>query len=332
MKISTLLVWVTVLFAIILLDSCTKNCNCNDDPYSGMVTEDELNKSIIQVVTRNFATGFETVFLNSSNIKLAIGDSASQAHMCQSVINPVRFLSDESGYFFVESNRAWMVAHALKPELIGTYRYNSVDINGKYYVRDMVEMISYTGEGFVDYYFEYPETGQNEQKIAFVKAIPSAEFFIGTGFYDYQLGDYFTSDEAAMAVVENATKSMAEGLSGGFDMLPDSMDRVMFCREFIDHIRFFDNNSGYFFMYDFNCVNVAHGTQKNLQGQNLFDYQDSKGNYVIRGLMDVVKSSGSGYYDYYWNNPVSGLEEPKKAFVYKLPGIDYFIGSGVYFE
>ena len=85
-------------------------------------------------------------------------------------------------------------------------------------------------------------------------------------------------------------------------------------------------------MYDFNCVNVAHGTQKNLQGQNLFDYQDSKGNYVIRGLMDVVKSSGSGYYDYYWNNPVSGLEEPKKAFVYKLPGIDYFIGSGVYFE
>jgi len=26
----------------------------------------------------------------------------------------------------------------------------------------------------VDYYFEYPETGQNEQKIAFVKAIPSA--------------------------------------------------------------------------------------------------------------------------------------------------------------
>ena len=168
-------------------------------------------------------------------------------------------------------------------------------------------------------------TVQPKENLSGTKAIITIQNYLG-GYY------YFTSDEAAMAVVENATKSMAEGLSGGFDMLPDSMDRVMFCREFIDHIRFFDNNSGYFFMYDFNCVNVAHGTQKNLQGQNLFDYQDSKGNYVIRGLMDVVKSSGSGYYDYYWNNPVSGLEEPKKAFVYKLPGIDYFIGSGVYFE
>lgn len=332
MKSPALFVLIGLLMIIILPCSCNKNCDCNGDPLAGLTSQYELNKEIIQVVTTNFATGFETLFTDSSGRKLVMNDSAAHARLCQFVIDPVRFLSDESGYFFVETERAWMVAHAVMPELIGTYRYNSVDVNGKFYVRDMVETIKYKGDGFLDYYYVYPGTGQNEKKTAYVKAMPAAEFFIGTGFYDYQLNRYFTSEEAALSVVENATKSMAEGLSGGFEMMNDSMSRVMFCRQFIDHIRFFDNNSGYFFMYDFNWVNIAHGTQKDLQGQNLYNYQDSKGNFVIRGLVDVAKTSGSGYYDYYWNNPVTGAEEPKKAYVYKVPGIDYFIGSGVYFE
>ena len=135
-----------------------------------------------------------------------------------------------------------------------------------------------------------------------------------------------------MLLVESLTKSMSQGLSGGIEMMSDSMQGVMFCRDFIDNIRFFDNHSGYFFIYDFSCVNVAHGTQKNLQGQNLYDYQDSKGNYVIRDLVTIAEDYGSGVYEYYWNNPVTGTEEPKMAYVYKLPGIDYLIGSGVYFE
>ena len=48
-------------------------------------------------------------------------------------------------------------------------------------------------------------------------------------------------------------------------------------------------------------------------------------------VIGVVQSSGSGYYEYYWNNPVTGKEESKTAFVYKIPGIDYFIGSGIYY-
>lgn len=320
-----------ILLSVIItfLGSCTTKCDCLDNYYG--ISDYDVKKSIIQTNTTNFATGLETIFENSYSKNIFVYDSSYHTQMCQSMINPVRFFSDKSGYFFVESYNAWMVAHATKPELIGSYRYEVQDINGKYYVRDMVEAIKYKGYGFVDYYFEHPETSQNTKKLSFVKAISNAELFIGAGFYEFQNDYYFTSEEAALAIVENVTKSMAEGLSGGFNMWGDSMGKVMFCRDFIDHIRFFDNHSGYFFIYDFNCINVAHGTQKDLQGQNLYNYQDSQGNYVIRGLVDVAKTNGSGYYEYYWNNPVSGNEEPKKAFVYKIPGIDYFIGSGVYY-
>jgi len=326
------LTFILVITAVIFFDSCNVDCDCNVDPYADMVTEYDVKKSIIQVNSINFATGFETIFEDSYSKISTDSDSSFNAQICQSVIDPVRFFDDESGYFFVESNNAWMVAHATKPELVGTYRYDVTDVNGKYYVRDMVEAIVYKGYGFVDYYFAHPETGINTKKLSFIKSIPAADFFLGTGFYTYNPDNYYTKEESALAIVENVTKSMAEGISGGFNLMADSLDKVQFSREFIDHIRFFDNHSGYFFIYDFSCVNVAHGTQKDLQGQNLYNYQDSHGNYVIRGLLDVVESSGSGYYEYYWNNPVTGSEEKKLAFVYKIPEIDYFIGSGVYLD
>jgi signal transduction histidine kinase len=125
---------------------------------------------------------------------------------------------------------------------------------------------------------------------------------------------------------------MAGGLGGLFTYLDDSLLSISYCRGFIDHIRFFDNQSGYFFVYDFNAVNIAHGTQKDLQGKNLWDYQDSRGNYVLRDMINIVKTDGSGFYDYYWDNPLSGKEEAKKAYVTKIPGCDYFIGSGVYIQ
>ena len=291
------------------------------------VSQYELNKAIVQINTTNVATGFETVF------KEMIPDSAGRAHLCQSFIEPVRFFDDESGYFFVESYNAWMVAHAVNPELIGTYRYDVTDVNGKYYVHDMVNTVKYIGFGFVEYYFNNPATGNNDRKLAFVKSIPVSEFFIGSGFYGDTDNIFYEQSEANKTIVIESTRSAATGIGGVFENIySDSLERVEFCRKFIDHIRFFDDQSGYFFMYDFDCINVAHGTQKNLQGQNLYDYQDSHGNYVIRDLVAVAKEQGEGYYEYYWNNPVTSLEEKKLAYVVKIPGIDYFIGAGIYLK
>lgn len=310
---------------LVVLTACTKN---NQTPFLAgeMIPQYMVDKSIVEVNTTNVATGFETVFQSM------ISDSAERAAFCQAFIEPVRFYKDGSGYFYVESYRAWMIAHATMPELIGTYRMDVKDAYGKYYVRDMVHTAIYIGYGFVEYYFNNPATGNLERKLGFVKSIPTAEFFIGSGFYGYSPDVFYQSSEARLIIAREATTSMAQGIGGVFSTFySDTNTRVAFCRKMIDYIRFFDDQSGYFFIYDFNCVNVAHGTQKTLQGQDLYDYQDSRGNYVIRELVKVAESpSGEGYYEYWWNNPVTGNEEPKLAFVRKIPGIDYFIGSGIY--
>ena len=171
--------------------SCSTKCDCEPTPNCDVISQRDLMKSLIQVNTTNLATGFESYFENIDTNK-SVSDSAFNAEFCQTIISPLSFFEDESGYFFVETNNGWMVARGTKPDLIGSYRYDVQDINGKYYVHNMVETIKYTGYGFVDYYFSHPQTGVATQKIAFVKSIPTAGFFIGSGFYITDQSNYYT--------------------------------------------------------------------------------------------------------------------------------------------
>ena len=106
-------------------------------------------------------------------------------------------------------------------------------------------------------------------------------------------------------------------------------DRIELIRAFITPIRFYPDKSGYFYVYDTDCVNIAHAVQKDLQGKNLYDYQDIKGKFVIRELAAKAKEGG-GFVEYHWVRPNSEGEHKKIGYVELIPGTDYFIGDGVY--
>ena len=133
--------------------------------------------------------------------------------------------------------------------------------------------------------------------------------------------------QTAVAVVHSA----AVGLGAVLHNYQNETDRINFIRAYIDKIRFYPDQSGYFYVYNFDCVNIAHATQKNLQGQNLYNYQDSRGNCVIR-LLAAAAKNGGGFVTYYWVNPSAATkeEQQKIGYVEPIPGTDYFIGTGVY--
>lgn len=313
-----------VLIGLIVFPSCTKETIVNNND---LVTQYELDKTIVQTNTTNVATGINEIF------NTMIYDSTERAHFCQAFVNSALFFDDESGYFFIETlDDAWVVAH-VNPDLIGTSRIDVQDIYGKYFIQELVNTVKYIGYGFVEYYRINPANGTTDRKLSFVTGIPSADFFIGTGFYGDPPEKYYEKLESSKIITETMLISMAKGIGGIFEnYYSDSLQRVEFCRNFIRHIRFYDDQSGYFFIYDLNGYNVAHAAQPDLEGQFLYDYQDSHGNYVIRDLIQIANNNNSGFYEYYWNNPSSGIEEKKQSFVIKIPGVDYFIGSGVYLE
>jgi signal transduction histidine kinase len=133
------------------------------------------------------------------------------------------------------------------------------------------------------------------------------------------------SKEIAKTMVQGTAAGLGETLKG----IKAEKDRIDLIRAFISPIRFYPDNSGYFYVYDFNCKNIAHATQKDLQGKNLYDYKDAKGNFAIRNLSNAAKKGG-GFVEFYWVKPGSGEQFKKLGYVEPIPGTEYFIGSGVY--
>ncbi|MFA5054762.1 MAG: cache domain-containing protein [Dehalococcoidia bacterium] len=140
--------------------------------------------------------------------------------------------------------------------------------------------------------------------------------------------DALTQEESnsrvAVAAVHVAAAGLGEILEG-----MDETQQIETIREFIDPIRFFDDASGYFYVYNFDCVNIAHAVDKTLPGQNLSDYQDMRGLYVIRELSTAAQD-GSGFVTYYWPHPETQQEQEKVGYVETIPGTGYFIGTGYY--
>ena len=152
---------------------------------------------------------------------------------------------------------------------------------------------------------------------------------IGCGSKGDNTNNLESEKQVAVAVVH----SSAIGLSEVLKNYQSETERTNFIRAYIDKIRFYPDQTGYFFVYNFDCLNIALPNPKDLEGQNLYNYQDSKGNFPIRELSEAAKKGG-GFVEYYWIKPgsTSHDEQRKISYVEPIPGTDYFIGAGVYTE
>ncbi|PKN39260.1 MAG: C50 carotenoid epsilon cyclase [Deltaproteobacteria bacterium HGW-Deltaproteobacteria-2] len=130
-------------------------------------------------------------------------------------------------------------------------------------------------------------------------------------------------------IAKTVVHATALGLGEILKDVKTADERIVLIRAFVSPIRFYPDNSGYFYGYDFKCVNIAHATQKDLQGKNLYDHKDVKGKYVIRELSAAAKKGG-GFVEFYWVKPGTKGEKKKLGYVEPIPGTDYFIGTGVY--
>lgn len=325
MKLKRFLILPIVVFVLFVINSCS-TCTC-PEPIPPMVSQYTLDKSIVEINTTNVSTGFETVF------RKTIFDSTERANFSQVFVNSARFYDDQSGYFFIETlNDAWVVAH-INQDLIGTSRIDIQDENGKFFIREIVETVDFSGYGYIEYYRKNPSTNIIERKLSFVTSIASADWFIGTGFYGDPEVEYYDFIDVQKIILEEVTNTLSKGIAGILDLVyHDENDRIEFCRDFVDHIRFFDDGSGYFFIVDFNGINIANGAYPERQGQNDYNIQDTHGAYIIQDMIDIAKNDESGYYKYYWNNPVSGNEDEKITYVSRIFGTDYFIGAGFYLK
>ena len=313
--------------ALLLICACNINDNDDDTPQISLF---DLNKEIIETNVTNTSTGLGSVFTSM------VTDSVGRAELSQAFVSRGLFFPDESGYFFIETlDSAWVIAH-LNESYIGTSRYYAQDLNGKYHVQEVIDTVLTSGSGFVEYFFTNPATQNGENKLSFVTQLFPTNWFIGAGFYytDDEKNTLYDVPEGNKLLVEDLVTTYAKGISGVFtDIYTDEAEQVAFCRTFLDDITFFEDESGYFFILDFDGLSIAHGAQQELEGQNQWDLQDTKGTFIVRDMAELAQNNPAGeFYEYYWMNPATEKEEPKTSFVMRIPNTSYFIGAGVYQE
>ncbi|HKA33572.1 MAG TPA: cache domain-containing protein [Candidatus Binatia bacterium] len=96
-----------------------------------------------------------------------------------------------------------------------------------------------------------------------------------------------------------------------------------------------NNGDTYIFIDRYDGVVLVLPPTPETEGKNLIDFQDAKGKKLVRELIQVAKSKGSGWVEYYWPKPGAQKESKKLSYVKKakLPtGENVVVGSGIYVD
>ncbi|CCN50799.1 Methyl-accepting chemotaxis protein [Vibrio nigripulchritudo MADA3029] len=86
--------------------------------------------------------------------------------------------------------------------------------------------------------------------------------------------------------------------------------------------------NGYFFGYDARGTRLLLGSSDKGLGENFIDLQDSRGNRLIKNLIDNARTGE--YTTYYWPKPGGTEPLPKLSLSRNLVGWDLIIGTGFY--
>lgn len=132
-------------------------------------------------------------------------------------------------------------------------------------------------------------------------------------------------EEKLKIATDNLVTSLASAIQG----IGDSDAVVEILRNLVRDIRFEEDQSGYFFIYEDTTI-VALPPAPQRQGEDLGSVADPNGVYFVRELADVA-SRGGGFVEYMFNKPGKG-DQPKLSYAKMIQGTDYWAGTGIYID
>lgn len=223
-------------------------------------------------------------------------------------------------YFFVWSMDGVRLFNAAFPQSEGKNVRDIKDVKGRPFGRMILASANNpSGEGWLHYV--YPEPGDifPTWKSTFVKRVtfPNGKTYaIGCGIYQMQMDKPFIED-----VVNRAADLVAAQGGEAFPKLRDKAGPFVFMDTYI----FVDAPNG---------TELVNAAQPSLEGKDLIDVKDAKGNAAVRDYIDEAMRNGSAWVEYYWYKPGQNAIAKKASFVRKVQhGNDvYIVGSGYYLE
>jgi signal transduction histidine kinase len=224
-------------------------------------------------------------------------------------------------YIFVLDPRGNMLVHP-DPALEGKNEIDLKDINGKPIIRGIIGVATTfpsKPEGW--YHYEWPVPGEilPRWKSTYARLVmdPSGKtYVVASGMYNDRMERPFVID-----LVKDAVGEVEKSGTAAFPLFHDPKGP-------------FIAKDAYIFVFDPSGVDLVNPGFPTLEGRNLLGLKDTQGKQLIREMLNVVQTSGSGWVDYMWPKPGESASTQKSAYVSKAQIGDRWmlVGCGVYLE
>lgn len=225
----------------------------------------------------------------------------------------------DATYVFVLDPEGNMLVHP-DPALEGKNDLNLRDINGKPIIRGIIDAVSTLPdkpEGW--YHYEWPVPGailpRWKSTYARLVTAPSGKrYIVGAGMYDDRMERAFVVD-----AVDSAVGQVEKNGRAAFALFRDPTGPYL-------------AKNSYIFVIDSQGMDLVNPAFPNLEGRNLLDVKDTQGKPLVREMLKLAETRGSGWVDYMWPKPGENISTEKSAYVRKARiGEQWLlVGCGVY--
>ncbi len=255
--------------------------------YMKTLTRKRLEKSIQQRTFEAHAI--------ATNIYQQHKDTLPREKIIQLIKDALRpiIFNNGRGYYFVLSLTGHVYLFADKPEIEGKNILDMQDSKGHYVIKDMIEIIQNKFQGFYEYYWTKPGSGEKRahNKIAFIKHFVPYDLFIGTGEY-----------------LKDVEKEIQQ----------EVLKRI-------EKIKF--SNTGYVFAGTLEGISLS-GPAK---GKNMIQVKDINGVKIVQELIKAAKKEG-GYVEYELPPFKGYIQHQKISYSMEAPGWNWYVGAGLNVE
>ncbi len=222
-------------------------------------------------------------------------------------------------YIFVLDPDGNMLVHP-DPAMESRNEIGLKDINGRPIVRGLIDAATAVADkpaGWYHYQWPVPGGLLPRWKSSYVRlaVAPSGRrYIVGSGMYNDRMERAFVVDAVREAVGQIRQRGEA-----AYALFRDATSP-------------FAVKDSYIFVIDPQGTDLVNPAFPSLEGRNLLDVKDTHGKALVREMLSVVQTRGSGWVDYMWPKPGESVSTQKSTYVTKATiGTKWVVvGSGVY--
>jgi len=97
-------------------------------------------------------------------------------------------------------------------------------------------------------------------------------------------------------------------------------------------LRFYENLSGYYFVFKDDGTNIFHPHIRSLEGENFKNVEDHDAKNVIKSFLNTLKNKDEGFVKWDWYKPKEFNRKTKLGYLKRFEPLKIFVGSAKYEE